>query len=451
MATLGRTKLTSFALLLAGMLGAQTIQLKQADRFTVVNLDGRSVTKLRGRVKLASAEGVFTCDSADWYRGENRLFAYHNVRFAGREGLVIRSRFLEYLNGESYFSGGVTVSDGDQSLKTSSLRYSTSTKKGIFSQRAELSAKDGNLTCRRGDFNGGSYRFYGDVRWTGANDRLYSEQMDYRSEQGSVQLPLGGSGRFDQDSLVFGGGTLNLRGSRYFDFSNGVQGWGPSRQFSSDRFRRWSDADRSEWTGSAYLADWEGDSTELWADLLTTTPDSINARGNASVAMPSWSGRAERWRGHRRDSLFLLEGSPVVWSEDYQILAKQFNLSQIGPGDSLWANEGVHLGEASDSSGRCNQMAAESMRARILNGRMQRMDLETNAEALFYPEDGPASRMKSGRIELWFKSEGGIDELRFYPSPSGSAVNETAPSYLPGYADRWGERPSRTAAMSGLK
>ena len=451
MATLGRTKLTSLALLLAGMLGAQTIQLKQADRFTVVNLDGRSVTKLRGRVKLVSAEGVFTCDSADWYRGENRLFAYHNVRFAGREGLVIRSRVLEYLNGESYFSGGVTVSDGDQSLKTSSLRYSTSTKKGIFSQRAELSTKDGNLTCRRGDFSGGSYRFLGDVRWTGANERLYSEQMDYRAEQGSAQLPLGGSGRFNEDSLVFGGGTLKLNGSRSFDFINGVQGWGPSRQFSADRFRRWSDADRSEWTGSAYLADWEGDSTELWADWLATTPDSINARGNASVAMTSWSGRAESWRGHLRDSVFLLEGSPVVWSEDYQIIAKQFTMSQWGPGDSLWANEGVHLGEVSDSSGRCNQMAAESMRARILKGKMQRMDLETNAEALFYPEDGPASRMKSGRIELWFKPEGGIDEIRFYPSPKGSAVNETAPSYLPGYADRWGERPSRTAAMSGLK
>lgn len=451
MATLGRTKLTSMALLLAGMLGAQTIQLKQADRFTVVNLDGRSVTKLRGRVKLASAEGVFTCDSADWYRGENRLFAYHNVRFAGREGLVIRSRTLEYLNGESYFSGGVTVSEGDQTLITSSLRYSTSTQKGIFSQRAELRTKDGTLTCQRGDFTGGSYRFLGDVRWSGANERLYSEQMNYESEQKRALLPLGGSGRFDQDTLVFGGGTLNLSGTRSFDFTQGVQGWGPSRQFSADRFQRWSDADRSEWTGSAYLADWDGDSTELWADLLTTTPDSINARGNASVAMPSWSGRAERWRGHRRDSIFVLEGSPVVWSEDYQIIAKQFTMSQEGPGDSLWANEGVHLGEASDSSGRCNQMAAESMRARILMGRMQRMDLETNAEALFYPEDGPASRMKSGRIELWFKSEGGIDELRFYPSPSGSAVNESAPSYLPGYADRWGERPSRTAAMSGLK
>lgn len=451
MATLGRTKLTSLALLLAGMLGAQTIQLKQADRFTVVNLDGRSVTKLRGRVKLASAEGIFTCDSADWYRGENRLFAFNSVRFVGREGLVIRSRALEYLNGESYFSGGVTASEGDQTLITSSLRYSTSTQNGIFSNPAELRTKDGTLTCQRGDFTGGSYRFVGDVRWSGANERLYSEQMNYESEQKRALLPLGGSGRFDQDTLVFGGGTLNLSGTRSFDFTHGVQGWGPSRQFSADRFQRWSDADRSEWTGAAYLADWEGDSTELWADLLTTTPDSINAHGNASVAMTSWSGRAERWRGHRRDSIFVLEGSPVVWSEDYQIIAKQFTMSQEGPGDSLWANEGVHLGEASDSSGRCNQMAAESMRARILMGRMQRMDLETNAEALFYPEAGPASRMKSGRIELWFKSEGGIDELRFYPSPSGSAVNESEPSYLPGYADRWGERPSRTAAMSGLK
>jgi len=96
-------------------------------------------------------------------------------------------------------------------------------------------------------------------------------------------------------------------------------------------------------------------------------------------------------------------------------------------------------------------MAAEALRARIRDRRMQRMDLETNAQALFYPKDGPASRMKSARIELWFKPEGGVDEVRFYPNPSGSAVNESEPSFLPGYADRWGERPSRTEAMSGRK
>ncbi|MEY3712117.1 MAG: OstA-like protein, partial [Bacteroidota bacterium] len=79
-------------------LSAQSLQLKRADRFTVVNAYGRSVTKLRGNVKLASTEGVFTCDSADWFRAENRFFAYSNVRFAGRTGTSVRARYLEYLN-----------------------------------------------------------------------------------------------------------------------------------------------------------------------------------------------------------------------------------------------------------------------------------------------------------------------------------------------------------------
>ena len=64
--------------------------------------------------------------------------------------------------------------------------------------------------------------------------------------------------------------------------------------------------DRTEWSGNAKLADWGKDSTEVTADFLVTTKDSINARGNASVAMPSWSGRAERWRGHRADSAYVL-------------------------------------------------------------------------------------------------------------------------------------------------
>lgn len=446
------SRILSILFIAAGCAAAgQSLQLKKVRTMTVEQFGGRNVTKLRGDVQLSGAEGVFTCDSADWFRNENRFFAYSNVRFSGRDGMVVRSRTLEYLNGENYFSGGVTVTDGDQTLRTSSLRYSTKGRKGSFSQPAEVHTKDGDLTCRRGSFEGDAYRFLGNVRWVGADQKLFGEQMDYAATSRSAELPKGGSGTFETDSVVFGHGHFALSGARTIDLSGGVQGWGETRWFSSTRFRREPGADRTEWSGNAQLADWEKDSTEVTADFLVTTKDSINARGNASVAMPSWSGRAERWRGHRADSAYVLEGNPVVWSQDYQILAKQFFMNQRGPGDSMWAYEGVHLGEVADSSGRCNQMAAEALRARIRDRRMQRMDLETNAQALFYPKDGPASRMKSARIELWFKPEGGVDEVRFYPNPSGSAVNESEPSFLPGYADRWGERPSRTEAMSGRK
>lgn len=434
----------------SGLFG-QSLQLKKVRKMTVEQHGGRSVTKLRGNVQLSGPEGTFTCDSADWFGSENRLFAYTNVRFNGRDGMVVRSRTLEYLNGESYFSGGVTVTDGEQSLSTSSLRYSTRERRGSFSQPAQVRTKDGSLTCRRGSFEAGNYRFTGDVRWNGSDEKLYGDQMDYASKSRRASMPRGGAATIETDSVVFGLGEFELSGTRTVNLSRHVEGWGATRYFSSDQFRREPELDRSTWSGSATLFDWEKDSTEVRAELLIVTRDSISAKTNASVLMPSWSGRAEQWSGHRTDSTFVLEGNPVVWSQDYQILAKKFHLDQRGPGDSLWAFEGVHLGERPDSSGRCNQMASETMRARIRNGKMQRMDLEINAQALYYPENGPASRMKAGRIELWFKTEGGIDEVRFHPNPSGSAINETEPSYLPGYFDRWGERPAKTEAISGRK
>jgi hypothetical protein len=96
-------------------------------------------------------------------------------------------------------------------------------------------------------------------------------------------------------------------------------------------------------------------------------------------------------------------------------------------------------------------MAAEQLRARIRNQKMEVMDLETNAQALFYPDARMASTMKSARIQLTFLPNGELDEVRFYPSPNGGAVNDAKPSFLPGYLDRWGERPTSTEAMSGLK
>ena len=432
-------------------LSAQSLQLKRADRFTVVNAYGRSVTKLRGNVKLASTEGVFTCDSADWFRAENRFFAYSNVRFAGRTGTNVRARYLEYLNGESYFSGGVTVRDGEQTLQTSSLRYRTADRRGSFAQRANVATPDGNLTCRRGDFSDGTYRFTGDVDWNGAKERLHTELMEYQTDRRVAKLPQGGSLVAEGDSVVFGAGTLVLHGRRSLALSQGVRGWGSTRRFQSETWDHWPDEDRSTWTGSAYLMDWERDSTELWADQLRTTADSVTARGHAAVRMPSWSGRAHEWLGHRRDSLYRLEGDPVIWSGSYQILARTFHLSQTGPGDSLWAEQGVHLGTQADSNGRCDQMAADQLRARIRDRRMDLMDLETNAQALFYPDSSMSSTMKSARIQLTFLPNGELDELRFFPSPTGGVVRAIEPQYLPGYRDRWGERPSSTEAMSGLK
>lgn len=443
--------LVGLFLLSAGGATAQSLQLKRADKFTVVTSTGRSVTKLRGNVKLSSADGVFSCDSADWFRAENRFFAYSNVRFTGRTGTSVKARSLEYLNGESYFSGGVTVRDGDQTLQTASLRYDTKAQRGIFSQRATVATADGNLTCRRGDFSAGTYRFLGDVRWKGEKERMYSESVEYRTAARSAYLPLGGSMATEGDSVVFGSGTVVLSGRRSIQLGDGVRGWGATRRFASSEWSRWPDEDRTTWSGSAYLMDWEKDSTELWADRLLITKDSVAARGNAVVRMPSWSGRADRWLGQRRDSIYVLEGNPVIWSGSYQILAQTFHLSQQGPGDSLWAFNGVHLGTEADSTGRCDQMAAEQLRARIRNQKMDLMDLETNAQALFYPDARMSSRMKSARIQLTFLPNGELDEVRFFPSPMGGAANDPKPAFLPGYLDRWGERPASTEAMSGLK
>lgn len=432
-------------------LRAQSIQLQRAKTFRVENYGGRSVTKLRGDVTLRGNDGLFVCDSADWFRNENRFFAYGNVRFTARDGSVIRANRLEYLNGESYFSGGVRVTNGEQTLSTAQLRYNAPARRGTFNSPAQIRTQDGSLSCRRGSFEGSNYVFVGNVVWNGSNERLRSEHMEYNAQSRKASLPLGGSGSVEGDSVVFGRGSFTLASPRSFELMDGVEGWGEMRRFTSGSLLRHPDSERSEWRGAVWFFDWESDSTELWGDLLRTTSDSVRAQGNARVRMPSWSGAAEVWRGHRKDSLYLLEGTPAVWSGTYQILADYVYLDRCGPGDSLWATNGVHLSETSDSTGKSNQLAADILHAQIRNQKMKRMDLLQNAQALFYPENGPASSMKSARIEMYFNSDGSVDELRFLPSPNGSAVQDPAPRFLPGYANRWGERPAKTDAISGLK
>lgn len=69
------SRILSILFIAAGCAAAgQSLQLKKVRKMTVEQFGGRNVTKLRGDVQLSGAEGVFTCDSADWFRNENRFF-----------------------------------------------------------------------------------------------------------------------------------------------------------------------------------------------------------------------------------------------------------------------------------------------------------------------------------------------------------------------------------------
>ena len=103
----------------------QRVDLLQSASVTVQRTSTGPVTILRGNVALRNREGTFYCDSARWWRKDDRFLAYGHIRYRGKKGVRISSTTLDYSQGVAVLRGQVVLEHEGQVLRTPSLRYDT--------------------------------------------------------------------------------------------------------------------------------------------------------------------------------------------------------------------------------------------------------------------------------------------------------------------------------------
>ena len=131
----------------------QRVDLLHSASVTVKRTQSGPLTILRGEVALKNRDGIFYCDSAHWRRKEDVFVAFGNVRYQGKDGVKLRSQFLDYSKGIAFLRGDVVLVHKGQTLKTPTLRYDTQAETGQFNQGGEIETEDGRLTCQSGRYS----------------------------------------------------------------------------------------------------------------------------------------------------------------------------------------------------------------------------------------------------------------------------------------------------------
>jgi hypothetical protein len=125
-----------------------------------------------------------------------------------------------------------------------------------------------------------------------------------------------------------------------------------------------------------------------------------------------------------RDSVLYMYKNPVLWNEQYQLygdtVAIYMNDSTINYAHVI---QFAFAAQFVDSS-YYNQLKGNDLKAYFEGQTVRQIDVEGNAESIFYPLESDGSKVgmnetKSGFLTIWVK-DNKLDRLKIWPNPVGT-------------------------------
>ena len=192
----------------------------------------------------------------------------------------------------------------------------------------------------------------------------------------------------------------------------------------------------NERTGYAFATDSarflefsEKDTLYLHADTLQmvtidSTSREIKAFYGVRFYRRDMQGVCDSMQLNTRDSVLYMYKNPVLWNEQYQLygdtVAVYMNDSTI---DYAHVIQFAFAAQLVDSS-YYNQLKGNDLKAYFEGQTVRRIDVEGNAESIFYPLESDGSKVgmnetKSGFLTIWVK-DNKLDRLKICPNPVGT-------------------------------
>lgn len=194
----------------------------------------------------------------------------------------------------------------------------------------------------------------------------------------------------------------------------------------------------NERTGYAFATDSaraleysQKDTLYLHADTLEmitidSTAREIKAFYGVRFYRTDMQGVCDSMQFNTRDSILYMYKEPVLWNQQYQLygdtIVVYMNDSTI---DYAHVIQFAFAAEHLDST-YYNQLKGNDLKAYFEGQAVRQIDVEGNAESIYYPLDGDGAKIglnetKSGFLTIWLK-DNKLDKLKIWPSPQGNLI-----------------------------
>ena len=207
----------------------------------------------------------------------------------------------------------------------------------------------------------------------------------------------------------------------------------------------------------------DGDSLWLTADTLVAQTDTLsadssrllNAYFDVRLFKSDLQVLCDSMRYSDADSLFRFYQDPVVWSDTSQFMADTISIQLVDDAvDHILLRRNAFILNSPDQQ-FFNQIKGKDITARFAAGELYRMDVNGNAQAVYYALDDAeayiaAQRAECSRMQIDFGTNN-VDAIRFYRQPKGALHpmrgTDHAALRLEGFDWRWSQRPASPKAL----
>ena len=418
---------------------------------------------LEGNVSFRHDSSFMYCDSAYFFETTNSLEALGNVRMEQGDTLFVYGNYMFY-DGNTQVARlreNVRMENGQVTLFTDSLNYERANNIGYYFEGGLIVDSLNQLSSFYGQYSPTTKLavFNDSVRLENQNFTLYSDTLQYSTDM-KIATILGPSvivsdsgtihsshGWYDTEantalllerSEVCSGNRLVVGDSIAYDRDAGF-----GEAFGNMSVRDTAQKvilkgqygfynERTEYafvTDSACFLEYsQGDTLYLHADtlvmtVLDSTAREIKAFYGVRFYRTDVQGVCNHMQFNTRDSVLYMYDNPVLWNEQYQISGDTIEMfMKDSTIDYAHVIQYAFAVQHVDSS-YYNQLKGNDLKAYFEGKAVRRIDVEGNAESIFYPLDNGAmiglNETKSGFMTIWVK-DNTLERLKIWPSPKGS-------------------------------
>ena len=440
------------------------VQLVRADSLNVNKNINEQLKVITGNVVFRHDSSYMYCDSAHLYEIDNNFEAFRNVRIEQGDTLFVYGDYLFYESKQELarMRHNVRMVNIQQdssivTLYTDSLDYDRRADVGYYFEWGRIVDVENELTSIYGQYSPQTKiaEFQDSVCLTNPNFILYSDTLEYstetkianilgptiiESDSGVIHSTKGWYNTQDNTSLlldrskVFSGEKIMTGDSLAYDRNLGIgEAFGDISIVDTAQMIILTGhygyyEEKTEYafvTDSACAIEYsQGDSLFLYGDTLELTSIDSTARIlRAFMGVRFYrfdiQGICDSMRFNTKDSVLYMYGKPVLWNENQQLFGDTIIIYMADTAvDHVHVPTSAFVAQEVEP-GYFNQLGGNDLKAYFAGQYIRQIDIDGNAESIFYPLDGKDNTMigrnytQSSYLSMWFE-EGKFDRWKIW-------------------------------------
>lgn len=423
-----------------------------------------------GHVHILQGDSIEGFGDVLYYNGNTKLARFRKrVRLIHNRETTLRTDSLNYDRNRNiayYFSGG-TIEDSLNVLTSRKGQYTPDNNQAIFRGDVKLVNPNFVLTADTLYYNTETYQ----ADLVGPTQIIYDKETTILSSNGWYNTQTEKSKLLDRSRIIHTDGMTLTGDTIYYDKAIGMgQVFGNMQSTDStnrmtlygNKGEVWEHSNNGYVTDSAMVVDWS-DSTmytymhadtlfteeipyqisqlipkdSIWVDSIwqAQAPDTlwidtayqqVRAFYNVRIYREDVQSVCDSMRYNGRDSIISLYGNPVCWNGSNQVSADSVHV-YIKNGDIDYLHGiGNTIAIKQEGQDEFDQLAGKEMIAYVKDRDIHMIDVNGNAETVFYPreEDGTyigVNKTQSSFVKLYLENRQ-VHHVVFTTSSSGVMI-----------------------------